>query len=64
MKKKLAEYLGSIVSVAYNGSESEGKRPFQKTTLELVTIMRAQKERLGREDINESAILERYSSQR
>ncbi len=91
----LDDYLGSIVSTAYSKSDSEGNRPFQKTTLyflctyqkdagamrdmsdeegqselewktpeELIPLMRAQKERFGRDDIDESAILERYLAQR
>jgi len=91
----LDDYLGAIVSTAYSKSDSEGNRPFQKTTLyflctyqkdagarrdmgdeegqselewktpeELIPLMHAQKERFGRDDIDESAILERYLAQR
>jgi hypothetical protein len=90
----LDDYLGSIVSTAYD--DRGGKHiPFQKTTLyflcaytgeagaerdrsdgegqselewknaeELIPIMKAQAEKFGRDDLDESSILERYLAQR
>lgn len=91
----LDDYLGSIVSTAFDGPDPLTAVPFQKTTLyflctyqkdagerrdlsdaegrsilewksaeELIPVMREQKERFGREDVDESAILERYIAQR
>lgn len=93
-KASLDDYLGTIISTAYDKTGG-AKIPFQKTTLyflctyqgetgerrdlsdaegksdlewrraeELIPVMRTQKERFGRDDIDESAILERYLAQR
>ena len=46
-------------------SDKEGQSELEwKTAEELIPIMRAQKERFGRDDIDESSILERYIAQR
>ncbi len=88
---RLDDYLGTIVSTAYDQRDAAGKHPFQKTTLyflctyekdagekrdlsdaegqsdlewrsaeELIPIMKAQRATFGRDDIDESPILERY----
>jgi hypothetical protein len=60
----LCTYIGEVASTR-DKNDTEGQSILEwKTAEELIPIMRAQKERFGRDDIDESSILERYIAQR